>query len=345
MNTTTKLATTTASSSSTSYASLINSIDTGISFYFLAILTPVGVICNTLSTVVLMRPNMNKTNMGFLFSILATLDTITLLYYTLVGKATLFGFTANFDPCGMSGYIRRTLFNLCSWLQVTISLERFINVFYANRYKFFHSKKFYTLVMLGFTVLILVTNVTLLISSQVTRTTFNNATNKTVTTTSCFSTPDMSLASSFISILMRIYIPLVIMVVLNVLIIRKMFMSRNKVQTSKTVKSNSKEYRFTIMTCLLDIIFWIFYAPVSVWLTASIVNNFYPFINSSNSVSIGLFTSLSQTFAAGYHGIFFFTNIGLNKLFRKELFIMLRLKKTKRNQTDTMKTNQTNYTG
>jgi hypothetical protein len=126
---------------------------------------------------------------------------------------------------------------------------------------------------------------------------------------------------------MRIYLPLIIMVWLNLSIIRKMYKSRHRLSQAgvKVKKISPREARFTFLTILFDAIFWIFYAPFSVYLTIGIVNIFSPFQDASNSAAYNLFSNVAQLIAITYHASFFFLNFFFNRIFRNEVLSIPRI--------------------
>lgn len=187
-------------------------------------------------------------------------------------------------------------------------------------------------------------NVTNLMSYQVISFSFNSQTNSTITTESCEQTKAVSLATDFIAILMRLYIPLIIMLILNCLIIKKLYETKKKVKnstgkvliqvttSSKNLISNSqttfsnKEFRFIKATITMDIIFWIFYTPVSINLTLNIINTFTMIFNTPISmVNYRFYSNISQLIAFTYHSVAIFMYFAFNQYFRAEFISLFRL--------------------
>ena len=116
------------------YIAYLNNVSNGISFYYLMITVPIGLIGNTVSFYIYTRPNLNrKTNTGFLYAWLCVLNILSILQYAFLTRSSvLFGYTPTF-PCGLINYMRRTTFNWISWMQVYISFDRFVSVLYPMR--------------------------------------------------------------------------------------------------------------------------------------------------------------------------------------------------------------------
>lgn len=318
------------------YVKRINEVSDKISFYYLIIIIPFGFFTNILSIFIYTRPNINKeTNTSFLYMCLSIVNIISLLNYTFIVRSrNVFGYTVQMT-CGIADFLRRNIFNSTSWIQPIISFDRFLFVFYPIKCKQLGKKKNILLLMSLVLVFIMITNITNLMSYPIVRTTFNNFTNKTIITQSCQQTKPVSLATDFIAILMRLYIPLFIMISLNSLVIKRLYDSRKKVKHSsgrtmvhaKSSKSlntkafSNKDYKFVASTLIMDFIFWIFYAPVSINITLNIVNTFTGiFRDPRSSANYRLYSNLSQLFAFTYHSICIFLFIGFNSYYKEEFF-------------------------
>ena len=277
---------------------------------------PTGIFFNFLSICIFSRPNLNKTNMGFLFILMTVFNSLSILNFILVTKSELIlGYTVRFPICGLDNFIRRTLFSMCSWAEVLISLDRVLSVYYPCQSKFFHKKSFHAFLIAIFLCVFCALNSTNLVSTPV-QVDQNNSTIQACKTTSA-----ITFASTVISLVMRIYLPLACIFLLNALIIRKLRKSKIKFfsNNNRLTKAHLKEHRFTVLTMLYGLVFWVFYIPVSCYLTANAVNFIYAFINESNSTLFSFIYDATQTIALSYHGLVFFMNIIFNKIFRKEL--------------------------
>lgn len=126
------------SNKSSSDADLIDYLDSlsdNITYYFLMISMPFGLIGNLVSMFIYMRPKLNqKTNTGFLYSWLCVTNLICILWYIFIFRSrALFNYTVSIPGCGVSNYLRRTTLNMVPWMQVMISFDRFMAVVFPNR--------------------------------------------------------------------------------------------------------------------------------------------------------------------------------------------------------------------
>ena len=288
-----------------------------IIFYAIVTVMPIGVAFNLISIIIFQRPSFNKNKMGFLYTVLAVLNTASILNYVLVTKGTLvFGYPVFFGVCGMENFIRRSFFNMCSWSEALISLDRFLSIHYPGQGKFCHTKKFHVILFIVLSFIIIGGNSTNLISN-----TFVSS--QTNTTTRCVMSDAMNFTSTVIALFLRIYLPLGAMLFFNGLIIRDLVRSKSKVTNrTRSSKRYLREKRFAGLTVVHGFCFWIFYLPISCYLTANLVNFFNRFVNGSNSALFSFIYDATQTIAVAYHGMIFFENIIFNKIFRREFCLI-----------------------
>ena len=123
------------------YVAYLNSISNGISYYYLWTTFPPGILGNLISLYIYTRPQLNrKTNTGFLYAWLSIFNLLSILQYVVLTRSSvLFGFTITM-PCGLINFIRRSIFNLISWMQVFISFDRFMSVVFPTTSQFMSKK-------------------------------------------------------------------------------------------------------------------------------------------------------------------------------------------------------------
>lgn len=129
------------SSNVAQYVAYLNSVSNSISYYYLWITFPPGILGNLIALYIYTRPNLNrKTNTGFLYAWLSIFNLLSIFQYTILTRSNvLFGFGVNL-PCGVTNYIRRSIFNLISWMQVFISFDRLMAVVFPTSAKFMSKK-------------------------------------------------------------------------------------------------------------------------------------------------------------------------------------------------------------
>lgn len=97
-------------------------------YYFQLAMISIGILGNTVSLFIFISPNLNKkTNTGFLFSILCASNIV----YILVEFSVII-FHAN-SPRMIFLHIQITMPDIIIWMQVLISFDRFVIVFYHSK--------------------------------------------------------------------------------------------------------------------------------------------------------------------------------------------------------------------
>lgn len=164
--------------------------------------------------------------------------------------------------------------------------------------------------MLACLSLILVTNITNLITY--TATDENNA-------TYCFMTNNLTVATSLIATLMRVFIPFGIMIAFNLLVIYRLKQSRIGVSVSNVIQIASetrrqfsrqltkKEFRFTVSTLIIDVIFSFFYFPLGVAYVIVICTTFDAsfFSDPLSNAIFNLCSNVSQLLALAHTSVLF----------------------------------------
>lgn len=204
--------------------------------------------------------------------------------------------------------------------------------------------------MLSFLALILITNMTNLMSDQVTRTSSRN-----VTIISCVTATSVNLATNLIAILMRIYIPFLLMITFNWVVILRLRESKKKVGFSLILMNNKratnqnqpvqqkisrKEYKFTVAMIVIDVAFFVLNTPLAGFFVILIYNLFSTSLTdlAVPNAYVNLFNQISQLMSFGYSELMIFIFVALNKYFRDELLIVFRLKRFMPNQVESLPT-------
>lgn len=115
-----------------------------VSFYYLISIEIIGIFGNFIALIIFTRPSLNKkTNTGLLFTILCILNVLNFIEDMFIGSnsKTIFYYFIIL-PCNMESFIKRSLKQILSWIQVVISFERFFQVIYPTKADIFRKKVF-----------------------------------------------------------------------------------------------------------------------------------------------------------------------------------------------------------
>jgi hypothetical protein len=316
----------------TADANSIDSLSRDISTYFAWSLPHVGVMLNLFSIFIFTRKSLNKTNMGYLYLWQTCIDIVLLLSYVHIFRraSAVFGYDFPFESnllCKLVIFFRRFILHASSWLSVYITFDRFVYVYLPSKFAFFKSRSKITMVlalMLGLILLIDIENLFFYLDSKV----INHAARKV-----CTATPFVNALSDMVSITMRTYIPLTLMLVFDVLIIKKLHESKHR---SKNI-TQKKENQYTINVMLLNCIFFLFNFPLSI---VYILKNIITFsgidLPGEAKVKFNFILNLTINIAFLTQSLSFFINLTFNKLYRTEFAYLIRIKRPRSVRNSTM---------
>nr|QVK45687.1 G protein-coupled receptor [Proales similis] len=300
-------------------AFLIITIGREIYIYFSFIGSPIGVVLNMISFYVFSRPSLNKTNMGFLYMWQSAVDIILLLLSTFVFASTrLYGVSfidASDFLCRVLTFLRRFILHASSWMTLFITFDRFMAVRLPTKLTELRKNKLHlSLVILAMFALIALVDVENLFyyleQTEVVRG------NQTTVRSVCTASPLVYALSDIISIVMRTYVPFVLMTVFDALIVRRIVQSKNKSNRS----SGRREKHFTAVVLAYNCVFFALNFPLSViYIFTTIYNLAHieldPLPNAKFNTVFLSFVVLSLFMQAAS----FVFNFILNHLFRNEV--------------------------
>lgn len=134
----------------------------------------------------------------------------------------------------------------------------------------------------------------------------------------CLGNDDVIISSDIISILIRTYLPFAIMIIFNVLMIRKLF--KNKRVTLRQTSLTRKEYQFTVAVIAYDVYFFVFNFPISIYYILYDLNLFLGVLrrDSMLSAKYTFLGAITSNLAVCIQTFSFFIYLGCNKIFRHE---------------------------
>ena len=307
-----------SSSSSSAYGAYLYKVGNDFQFYFNIVQWSIGIPSNIISIIIFARLLKNKTNMGFLYIWQCAIDLSLLLFFLFLFRSgSTMGvnlYLQGDSICKFLTLLRRFILHASSWAPVLTTFDRVTFVLYghSDRFRFLKSKLNLTLIILvGFVVLIVVNIPNLFF--------YVNAKG-----TACTGDFIVTISSDIISILTRTYIPFTLMIIFNVLMIRKIF-KNNRTLAAKQTGLAQKETHFTFVVIAYDIYFLVFNFPLSVFYIMYDIN-LYDGALAGDALFAGaynVFNTTTANFAFCVQTFSFFLYLAFNKLFLKEILIIL----------------------
>lgn len=305
-----------------------------IGFYIAVVVMPIGALLNAFSIYIFTRPDLQKTNMGFLFIWQKSIDTLLLLSYTFIFRAPLLFDIDWHDQsdaaCKLLSFYQPYILSMSSCFIVFIGFDRFMFVHYHGRFKFMKRKRnlLTIIALLALTLAIVhATNFWFYLDKK--QEYSNNSTITTIITSSgldeevashndCKSTKLVHILSDLASILVRVHVPLVLLSAFNLNLIYDLYKSKNRIR----LRMHRKEIQFTFTVIFANLMFFIHYLPFSIFI---LLKHIIEHVGIDYSKEIFDFLYHLATECALLYLIFeFFYLLLVNKLFRHEVLNVLK---------------------
>ena len=148
----------------------------------------------------------------------------------------------------------------------------------------------------------------------------------------CNMSNEATAAANIISILLRAYIPFALMLIFDVIVFKKLRNSRRRVGLIQIGRRrisgqfSNREYKFILSTIFIDLTFILFYMPISVHVTITVVNLYISWDRLTAAV-LNVFYSSALLTVYLYSVVLFVIFLVFNRYFRNEVITILRLNK------------------
>jgi hypothetical protein len=317
--------------SSSNSSNFYDKLTDSFSFYYTLIIPPTGLILNLFSIFIFTRKSLNKINMGFIFLIQTFADCLLILMLTVFLRSSiLFGEnleTASDIACKILTFSRRFFVHLSSWITVYITFDRFMFIKFPNRFAFLQDKKYIAIIIISIAMFLFLVDLESIFFFVNEQKTFEN--NTTIIKKQCSALHSVSVASDIITIVFRSYLPLLLMLIIDIILVRHVFEAKRKLTKSKL--TSRKQLSFTLIVILSNFAFFTFNFPLSI---AYILSNIYNYsgikVESSYFISFNFYFQLAVYFSFLYQNFSFFIYFSFNSLFREEVLNLFRAKENKK---------------
>jgi hypothetical protein len=147
----------------------------------------------------------------------------------------------------------------------------------------------------------------------------------------CLQSNEATAASNIISILLRAYIPFALILTFDIIVFKRLRNSRRRVGVTQMGarkqpgQFSNKEYNFIITTLFIDLTFILFYTPISVHVTITVVNLYIPTNDFLTSAALNVYYCCALLVAFLFSVLQLFLFVMFNRYFRSEAFRILRI--------------------
>ena len=336
--------------STVNFASLVGQLDLSLksidfNFFMIMIIFPIGLILNGLQLYVFSKKELNlKTNMGSMHALLSFFNILAIIFSILLTQLLPFlGInikTYTSFGCKILSFIQRVSLDIPSFQQVMITFQFYMSIKFPMKFiSMQNSKKQYLFIILGMVVFAVAENIEYfffeltLTYSNLTR--VNASANETSIgyTNVCYASFYLILGSGIASLLFRNFLPFIIMLIFNILIMYHIVQNHLKVNKSYKARGH-KHFFISIMT--INLIFFILYLPWSIGQIIVFVQYFFTARTLTETVDKAVIFFYTVGWSISYlNYIFpFFVYIQFNRLFRKQLFLIVKYVSNEKSSTN-----------
>ena len=297
-------------------------------FYSKLVLIPIGIVGNIISLFIFTRPSFNqKTNTGLLYTLFCGINLITIVYEAAFKYKNGFTEFSIHLPRSTELYIENILFESLSWVQVIISVDRFIAVLYPVKgVRFMSKKSVLFFIMLVLLIVIIAINTPFFVrATQISINEYNQTVTKSILTFK------VGIINYYIRNFMRFYIPYLIMVIVDVMVIIRLKGSKTRLNQRLNSNFSIRSSRFTRNTILIDLIYLVFNIPSTSFSNYQII--YYSLLYAGIDVELlpspynEILGVLLPSLSYYYLSLIFLLFIAFNRIFRSEFIKILHLQK------------------
>ena len=299
---------------------IINSLEDHFDFFLSITLFPIGILLNIISIFVFRRKKFNKTKMGIYYTLLSITHTVALLYYLFIVNAmNLF----NYNPmilsdfaCKVFTFLRRPARQISAWIQVSLTIHRFISFKYPNKSNLINNTKaVYFAVFLALLSISIFASGCFLYQLDYQKV---NSTNSSQSIKVCSASSTVYFITEMQSYLFRIFIPFVLIAIMSVVLYANINKGVININNLRIIK---REHHFTYTCYISNLFYLVINAPILVLYMVKFV-----YFDENNHLAeiINSVWLITNEFSHLYYSTFFIWNIIFNSLFRHELSEMLK---------------------
>ena len=303
-----------------SFSAYMDQLIIEMTFWYLAVFGSLGMILNALSIAVFSRKSLWNMTMGFYNVVLACVNNLAIFfsacYFLPLYYYRLNRLNDSFVECVLILFGQRLFTRMSSWIEVLIAVDRMVYTMFPWRLQFMNKKTYLFMIVAGLFVILIGATAQNFEYKLV-------ATTKNATSTfKCIVDTKILVSIALTTIVTRIIIPLSVMLLANVFLIYNLKRARRE-------RWMYREDAFARSVVALSILFLATHLPYSallVYQTTHLSTNTNPYSYWSTVANFGYICALAVT---SYNYIFTtLVNFVFNKLFRAEVYSMLRINST-----------------
>lgn len=317
------------------YINLSNNVD----MYYKLSIVPIGILSNLITILVSMQKGMNKTNMGFFYNCIATANIAQLVFYLFIQKSK---HIFNYDlyllsdvSCKIFKFLRRIIRQLSPLIDTVMTLERFMSVYYPSRMANWRNKSLPIKFIISGILIFAFIDTSNLFYYLETKVHNSHDLAQNFATKVCTSSRQVLEFSDIGANVLRLFLPFILMSILNMLIIKKMIGSKSKLGLNLVTNSLSskRQNNFTIAVINMNGMFLILNLPLSVFFICK-YSNLEKFNSSKHKDIFVLIFTICYEISTLHYVSLLFMSLKFNHTFLNEFKKIFRLTKTGRKKLE-----------
>lgn len=300
-------------------------------YYSFLIVSNLSFLTNILNIVICNRSKTRKKNtFGLYNTLMSSFNILSLIFSYLIyfplsfgdGKDLLLKSSLN---CILISYFNQVCVQMCSWLNVTMSIDRTICIGFSHKFLFHKSKRNILFICWGLFLVICLVNIENFFGNITSKTFIDEKENTTVSFEYCISfSSEVGIMRDFISQIMRTVLPVLLEFLLNAILIYKLLDSRRRNGNVSRSRSLNRDYKFAFLIVILNFLFLITQTPFMIVTIYTCVINYVHqddafFTSDAELIMTEYLSVITGVFATYMFGSIFFVNLFFNRIFQMEL--------------------------
>ena len=297
-------------------------------YYSFLIVSNLSFISNLLNILICNRRKLLKKNtFGLYNTLMSSFNILSLIFsyliyfpYSIDEQDLLLKSTLN---CVLISYLNQVCLQMCSWLNVTMSIDRTISIGFSHKFSFHKSKRNINIICACLCLIICLANVEIFFGAITSKTIIDRDENRTLSFQYCISLSQVGPISDVISQTMRTVLPVILEFLLNAILIYKLWRSRRR--SANVNRSLNRDYKFAFLIVILNFLFLITQTPFMVVTIYACVINYISqthdsiFISDYELIVTKYMSIITGVFSTYMFGSIFFVNLFFNRIFQMEL--------------------------
>ena len=289
------------------------------SYIVVVIVFPLGFLLNTISILLFNRKNFSGETIKFYYKLILINNNLILV----INFVDYVSISINYDIALLSNFTcilsqsSRIFTIFASWLQVMVTIDRFIHICYPHKFVAIKKIKVLLVIVLVIFLLCLAMSYTLFYNRVVYVQSVDALSSTTITTKVCTSPSDILFIRDTITAISRALIPFIIVLIINSILMFKLKRIKTYFLSNPELK---KEYYFAYSIAAFNVFFLVTLVPyLCSCLLMGFVNALGFSIISRTYVISNMISNISITLTLYNFCFSFMINFKFNVLFREEV--------------------------